>query len=148
MFGPWGLVIVCAIIGAWFWDTPGAFGGLAVGFVLAMALGRLIGAVKGGVLPRKEREKMTQLFIQEHTPLINSAFPDEPVESLPKLVSEHIEQILHTAMAGGTPGSIKSMERWNVKGIARQIAEDQPDQAKRNYWTALWEVLEREVYPD
>ena len=148
MCGPWALIIVCGAIGAWVWDRPGAYGGLAVGFVLAMALGRIVEAIKGGVLPRKERERVTELFINEYSLLINAAFPDEQVDSFPKLVSDHIEQIFKKAMAEGAPGSLKSIGRGNVQGIARQIAQEQTDPEKREYWYTLWEFVEVELYPE
>jgi len=121
------LIFLIAVLGALLDGVRGFFVAGICGFLLVVAVGWVLRAFAGGMLPRSVRDETATDFVARYPDLVAAVYPDASVFQAKEAVGTLLEAIMRRAVSANPSMNLNNAGTAEVfLGSAMQIAEEKP----------------------
>lgn len=146
LVGPKALIVVAAIIGLIGWGGRGLLIGAVGGFLLTVVIGVIVRRVSGGMIPRKEREKLAVNVMENSPEIVDSAYPDLTDEEQARQLEGDVERIIEEAV-DISPSNEEVWSEGVIMTAAKRVAFEQDEVEKQGLYLTIRDQIAKDWYP-
>jgi hypothetical protein len=142
---PYVVIGITSLIALAGWGIWAGISALAVAWCVSMIIAHLGMWFSGGFLPRKVRKETAEIFIQDYSETVTTAYPGLGRDALQKSIEGDIERICKTAARSASAGQT-GLEQDLVLLAVERLAKDETGNAREELINALGHHLESTWY--